>query len=282
MLAVLGGLGAAVAWALATTCSARSSRLLGAESTVAWVMLIGLAVLAIPLALAPLPRLESASVLWLAAGGVGNVAGLVMAYRALRLGQVGVVAPILSAEGAVTAVIAVIAGQPVAFERGLALALVVLGVVLTAGGAGRSDPAPIRRGGRAALWAAGAAISFGAGLYGTGRAGARMPLAWAVLPPRLVGVALLTLPLALRASLRLRRPAVPLVAIAGVGEVAGFVAYAFGARHGLATTAVVASLTGAVAVAFGRAAYRERLRPAQLVGVATIAAGVALLSALSA
>jgi drug/metabolite transporter (DMT)-like permease len=283
MLAVLGGLGAALAWALATTCSARSARLLGAGQTVAWVMLVGLAMLAIPLALTPLPHITTATGLWLAAGGIGNVAGLTMAYRALRVGQVGVVAPILSAEGAVTALIAVIAGASVAFVRAVGMALVVAGVLLTASGPRRRGAAPAPHPDlQAALWASAAAVSFGAGLYGTGRAGAHLPLAWAVLPPRLVGAAVLTLPLALRSALRLTRPALPLVLLAGVGEVAGFLAYAAGARHNLPITAVVASLTGAIAAGFGRLAYRERLRPAQLAGVATIVAGVALLSALGA
>lgn len=281
MLAILGGLGAALAWAVATTCSARSSRALGAEVTVAWVMLIGLLVLAAPLAASGLPTLDASTSAWLAAGGLGNVAGLLMAYRALRVGQVGVVAPILSAEGAVTAVIAVIAGQSLALDRAGALALVALGVMLTAS-VPRARPARRVLAGRAAaLWAAGAALSFGAGLYGTGRAGTRVPLVWAVLPPRLLGVLLLTIPLTAR-SLRMTRATAPLLIAAGLGEVAGFFAYAFGARHGLATTAVLASLTGAVAAAMGRMAFGERLRTIQLVGVAAVVVGVAALSALAA
>lgn len=282
MLAIVGGLGAALAWAVATTCSARSSRVLGANATVAWVMLIGLLALAAPLAASAPPKLDATTGAWLAAGGVGNVAGLLMAYRALRTGQVGVVAPILSAEGAVTAVIAVVAGQSLALDRAGALALVAVGVMLTA--SVRHDrPAGGALPGRgAALWAAGAALSFGAGLYGTGRAGTRVPLAWAVLPPRALGVLLLTIPLAARSSLRMTRDTAPLLLTAGLGEVAGFFAYAFGARHGLATTAVLASLTGALATGLGRLAFGERLRAIQLVGVAAVAAGVGALSALTA
>jgi drug/metabolite transporter (DMT)-like permease len=282
MLAIVGGLGAALAWAVATTCSARSSRALGADATVAWVMLIGLLVLAVPLAASRPPRLDASTSAWLAAGGLGNVAGLLMAYRALRLGRVGVVAPILSAEGAVTAVIAVIAGQSLAVDRAGALALVAIGVMLTASMPRDRQAAGVLADRGAALWAAGAALSFGAGLYGTGRAGTRVPLAWAVLPPRLLGVLLLTVPLAARSSLRMTRAIAPLVATAGFGEVAGFFAYAFGARHGLATTAVVASLTGALATGLGRMVFGERLRTIQLVGVAAIAVGIGALSALTA
>ena len=42
MIALLGGLGAALAWGTGTFFSARSSRIIGAWSVVAWVMLVGL------------------------------------------------------------------------------------------------------------------------------------------------------------------------------------------------------------------------------------------------
>ena len=44
MIAILGGLGAASLWAMANLSSSRSSRMIGASSTVAWMMLVGLAV----------------------------------------------------------------------------------------------------------------------------------------------------------------------------------------------------------------------------------------------
>jgi hypothetical protein len=39
MLAILGGLGAASAFAAATLCSSRSTRLIGPSSVLAWVLL---------------------------------------------------------------------------------------------------------------------------------------------------------------------------------------------------------------------------------------------------
>ena len=64
-------------------------------------------------------------------------------------------------------------------------------------------------------------------------------------------------------------------------EVAGFFSYALGAKHGIAVAAVMATLTGAFGALIGRLLYGERLRAAQLVGVALIMAGVATVSALS-
>ena len=44
MIALAGGLGAAVCFAVSTLGSARSSRLIGAPTVVAWMMLVGLIV----------------------------------------------------------------------------------------------------------------------------------------------------------------------------------------------------------------------------------------------
>ena len=51
VIAILGGLGAALSWAVTALTAARSSRLIGSSSTLAWVMLTGLVVVG-PFALA--------------------------------------------------------------------------------------------------------------------------------------------------------------------------------------------------------------------------------------
>ena len=131
MIAILGGLGAAAAWALSTLCSSRSSRLIAPTSVVAWMMLVGLVIMVPAAALSGVPaRLGPGSGAWLAASGAGNVGGLVLTYRALRVGQVALVAPLVSTEGAVAAVIALVAGEPLAPGVGLTLLAIVAGVFL--------------------------------------------------------------------------------------------------------------------------------------------------------
>jgi drug/metabolite transporter (DMT)-like permease len=122
----------------------------------------------------------------------------------------------------------------------------------------------------------------GISLFATGRAGSLMPAAWAVLPPRVIGVVALTIPLALGRRLRCPPGSARLLAIAGVCEVAGFFAFTTGARHGIAVAAVVASLTGAIGAGVGRLLFGERLQRVQVVGVITIFIGVGTLSALTA
>ena len=81
MWAILGGLGAAVSWAVTSLTAARASRLIGSYSTLAWVMLTGLAVVA-PVALAQgKPEgLDATSVGWLVVAGLSNVGGLLLIY----------------------------------------------------------------------------------------------------------------------------------------------------------------------------------------------------------
>jgi drug/metabolite transporter (DMT)-like permease len=318
MAAVVGGLGAALIWSVGTVFSSRVSRTVGPILTLAWVMLIGLVALSLTLPFSGSAHISARSALWLLLGGAGNVVGLLILYHSLRIGQMGVVMPIVSIEGGIAAVLAIIAGQPVGALRGVALAVTVVGVMLTgmgrrpvgpASGAAAPDAAagalmpreeepsgwrrtvvaaegviPPPRGHRdrrAAAWAVVAAFSFGVSLWGTGRAGAVLPAAWAIMPPRVIGVVAVTVPLAARGQLGIPRSTVPLLLVAGVLEVAGFFSYALGAKHGIAVAAVMATLTGAFGAVIGRLLYGERLRAAQLVGVALIMAGVATVSALS-
>lgn len=282
MWAILGGLGAAVCWSVTTLTAARASRLIGSPATLAWVMLTGFVVVA-PIALAQgkPDGLDGGALGWLGIAGAGNVAGLLLTYTALRLGNVSVVAPIESSEGAVAALIAVVAGEHLSPGSGIALAAVAVGVILVARSAepdedaGHEDP-------RAVLLALAAAASFGASIYATGRASLDLPIAWAVLPPRVLGVVLLTIPLVLLRRIRITSAAVPYVVCGGLAEVGGFVSYALGARHGIAISAVFASQFAAISAVAAVVLFKERLGRLGIVGVVVIAAGVAAVSALRA
>lgn len=278
MLAILGGLGAALAWSTTTLAASRASRLIDSASLLASVMTVGLLVAAPTAAIAGVPdALDARSAGWLVVAGAGNVVGLLFTYSALRVGKVGLVAPIASTEGAVAAVLAVVAGERLAPGSGAMLAVIAVGVALAA-----ASPVDETRHSdrRAILLASCGALSFGFGLYATGRVGQDLGVAWAMLPPRVVGVAVIAVPLALARRWRFRREALPYVVAGGLGEVLGFASYALGARHGLAVSAVLGSQFAAVAAVVGYFAFRERLARIQVAGVATIVAGVSALSVL--
>jgi drug/metabolite transporter (DMT)-like permease len=274
MLAILGGLGAAVAWAATTLAASRASRLIDVRSLLASVMLIGLLVAAPAAVIAGVPRaLDAQSLGWMAVSGAGNVVGLLCTYAALQIGKVGLVAPITSTEGAVAAVLAVLLGEKLAPGSGVTLAAIAVGVSLAAVSRGGEEER--RSDLRAILFAVGAALSFG-------RVGKDLGTAWAVLPPRVVGVVAIAIPLALTRRWRMRRAALPYVVVAGLCEVLGFASYAVGAQHGLAVSAVLASQFAAIAAVVGYLAFHERLGPIQVTGIVTIVAGVTVLSALQA
>jgi drug/metabolite transporter (DMT)-like permease len=281
---MVGGLGAALVFATVTLCNSRSSRMIGPAQLLAWVMLIGLVITA-PLAFGRgIPDgLDAESGVWMAVAGVGNVAGLLFAYSALRIGKVGIVAPLVSTQGAIAALIAIIAGEQVGADVAVLLAVIAIGISLAAiappeEAAGEAKP----EGRRAVGYSVAAAVAIGWSLYAIGRVSVALPVVWALLPSRVIGVAVVTVPLALRSGLRMTREALPLVLVAGVFEVAGFALFALGARHGIAVSAVLSSQFAAIAAIAAYVLFRERLSPIQLAGVAVIVAGVGTLSGIQA
>jgi drug/metabolite transporter (DMT)-like permease len=279
VIAIIAGLGAALCWAAATLSAARASRLVGAWSVLSWVMLVGLTITAPVAAFSGIPDdLHGIELVWIVLAGTGNVAGLLLAYEAMRRGKVSIVAPISSTEGAIAALLAVATGEALGVSSAVLLGLIACGVVLASltssedRGSGHTT--------EATLLAGAAACSFGVGLFATARVSSALPLVWAVIPPRAVGVAVVALPLIVARRVRIEAAAVPLVLVSGVCEVAGFTAFSVGARHSVAVSAVLGSQFAAFAALAAFVLFRERIRLAQVLGITMIAVCVALLSAI--
>ncbi|MBA2721086.1 MAG: EamA family transporter [Chloroflexi bacterium] len=303
MLAIIGGFGAALCWAASSIAAARSARLIGSWATVGWVMLIGV-VIAVPATIVggAGANLTQDALTLLAISGAGNIVGLLLAYTAFKAGKVAVIAPIISTEGAMAAVISIALGEQVGIAAAVVLTAIAIGVILAS--SGRDEPAVAEPGGLAAYPAApgptpvaaattigpghpgrkatiiavAAALAFGINLYASARIGATLPLVWSILPARLGGFLVVALPLLLTGRLRLTREALPLVALVAVAEIVGTAVYAFGARDGIAVAAVTSSQFGAIAAIVSVVAFKERIRRIQVAGIAAIAVGVALLA----
>jgi drug/metabolite transporter (DMT)-like permease len=241
-------------------------------------MLVGLVATAIPAAVGGIPdALGRRELAWLVVAGAGNVGGLLLDYEALRVGKVSIVAPITSTEGAIAAALAVLAGEALGLGSAVMLVVIAVGVVL-------ASITPTHESGdtlKTSLFAGAAAISFGIGLYATAQVSRELPLIWALIPARVLGVVAVALPLIISRRLRLTRAAAPLVVGSGLCEVVGFAAYALGSRHDIAVSAVLASQFAALAAIAAYFLFRERLSRVQLAGVAAIAVGVAVLTALT-
>ncbi|HET8785702.1 MAG TPA: hypothetical protein VFM38_08715, partial [Candidatus Limnocylindrales bacterium] len=222
-------------------------------------------------------RPTAAQIPYLLIAGLGNVIGLGSQYIAVRTGKVGVVGALAASEGAIAAVVAMIAGETLLQIEVIGVAVVGLGVVLAS--LGRDpDTADPRASARAIAFGALAGLSFGASLYATGRIGADLAAGWAILPPRVIGVALITLPLAVSGRFRITRAALPFVAVAGAGEVGGFLAIAWGARESIAITSALAAQFATAAAVLAWLVFGERLGRLQWVGIASVAVGVVLLA----
>ena len=277
--AILGGLGASLCFSVTALCASAASRQIGATATLAYVMAIGLALVvpAIAISTAVDPRhLDLKNVGLLVLIGATNVAGLGIEYVAFRRGKVGVITPIVSTEGAIAALIALIAGVSISAHTGVALLICTIGVVLAA--AHPDPPDPTRTGPRSAVLAMASAMLFGITLYTTGKVSHEVPIVWVLLPARLLGSALIAAPLAITDRLRAPKKALPLVAAAGGAEVIGIVSYVLGARHQLEIAAVLASQFAAFAAIGAYFAFGERLTRLQLAGLVVVAIGVALLA----
>jgi drug/metabolite transporter (DMT)-like permease len=290
MVSLVFGLLTASLWAATLLGSSRSSRIIGAWSTLAWVMLVGI-VVAVPLVVVtgPMPDLSGEALRNLVVAGLANTGGLLLIYGALQRGKVALVGPIASTEGAIAAVFAIVAGDPVTAAAAALLALIAIGVVLAAvesPGDVPARPAPTRVTSRATATtiglALGGALLFGVNLYTTSRIASELPIAWAVLPARLAGVIGVAVPLILLRRLRITRQAVPLVLLVGLAEVGGTATFAIGARESAAVTSVIASQFAGIAAIVAFLLFGERLGRVQLAGVVIIAVGVASLAALQA
>lgn len=314
MIAIVGGLGAAISWAVATLSSSRSSRLIGPMSVLAWVMIVGL-VVTIPPSIAAFAGVGTVSLLQIAGmivNGVAFTTGLLLAYQALVIGRVSIVTPIVSTEGGISALAAVVLGEALGLPTAIILGAIAIGVVLASIdrradeaaeiGAGalpadpddpaaalpvwtapepaahprhrREDPAATRR---SVLLAISAAAAFSIGLITSARLG-DTPISWILFSSRAVGVLLIAVPLLARRRLRLSRRALPLVVISGVLEAVGSAAYVTGAHASPATAAVLSSQFATIAAVSAFVLFGERLARVQLAGVTLVAVGVTALA----
>jgi drug/metabolite transporter (DMT)-like permease len=291
MVAILGGFAAACSWAIATLASSRSSRMIGPWSVLGWVMTVGLVVAIVPAFLVPPADLDVPTAAGLLAVGLCQNIGLLLAYYALQVGRVSIVAPITATEGALAAALAVILGEPLAVSTAIVLGLIALGVVMAAVERSHDDQVadPTRTARdlanprRAIVLAIAAAAVFSVGLVLSGRLGsAGVPPLWVIVASRSVGVLLIALPLVLRRQFRLTRPAVPLVLLAGVLEAVGSGIYVVAASADIAVAAVLSSQFAAIVAVGGFLLFGERLQRVQVAGVVLIVVGITILSALQA
>ena len=210
--------------------------------------------------------------------GLGGGTGLAAFYKALSLGTMSIVSPVVACGAVVPFGISIATGER---PSGLALggAALAIGGAVLASAEERRAAVPHRT--RAVALAVAAAVALGLFTYFLGL-GSREGSALSTLTGARVGSLgfLLLLAAGRRESLRVgRRWIAPLVAI-GLCDTTANVLFALASRHGLlALVSVLGSLYPIVTIVLAYVFLRERLTRPQLAGVAIALAGVAALSA---
>ena len=275
---IIFGLITAVLFAACTLGGARAVRYIPNTAVVGWASLTGLILLIPALVVSERPTSIPPDVIfWWCAFGACNIAGLLVAYSAFRIGKVGLLAPIIATEGSVAAVIATLTGESLPGLAAVSLVVIVGGIVLAAVA---RDPAPLpaERPVLSIVLAIVATLIFGMNLYASGKLSGQLPMAWYLLPPRLVGTAFIAIPFLLARRLPMRRPALIPVLVVALAEIVAFITYAIGAQQSIAITAVLASQFAPLTTIFAWIAYKEKLGRAQIIGIALILIGVVTLT----
>jgi uncharacterized membrane protein len=281
MLALGFGLTAALIWALHDLLARKLTQGATLLPIIAMVFGAGCVVLT-PVAL----MLGDWSAMTGPAVGVALVYGLAYAiaggalYRAFSLAPVRLVSPVIGAYPMLSLGIAVAQGQPVSLGDWLAVAAIVAGIAIVARAAQGDGPEgyaapPAVALGWAALSAVGFAATFALGQEAT-RQGAELP---AMLIGRLTAfAAVLMLALAQRARLAPKQGQGWLLALMGAFDALALgLVTAAGQLPRAEYASVAASLFGVLTVVLAAWVLRERVRPLQWLGVATVFSGIAAL-----
>jgi drug/metabolite transporter (DMT)-like permease len=282
-MGILLGLTAALSWGLADYFAAVASRRAGAFRVVLGFHLVAMILLGLLLVATGegLGDVGGGDLAWLAFVGLLGGFSYLAFYRALAIGPISIVSPIVSAYAAVTVVCAVlIGGERLGGGETVAIVVVLLGVLLAS-----SDLAQLGSLERIALLgillALATAILIGVFVYGVAYFSAEY--GWLV--PIVLARGFSTLFL-VAVSLRAGEWRFPdrsprlltTITLIAVVDTLGYVAFNFGVRH--ADTSVVATAAApysVVPIVAGVALLDERPRATQWAGVALVIAGLILL-----
>jgi drug/metabolite transporter (DMT)-like permease len=210
--------------------------------------------------------------------GLGGGTGLAAFYRALSLGTMSVVSPLVACGAVVPFGIALATGERPGVVA-LAGAVAALAGAVLASAEERRSASPERA--RAVVLAVVAALALGLFVYFLGL-GSREGDALSTLAGARVGSLSLLVcgALVLRAPLVVPRASVAAVAAVGFADVSANALFAFASGHGLLSlVAVLGSLYPVVTVLLAHVLLGERLTRPQQAGVAVALAGVAAIAA---
>lgn len=215
--------------------------------------------------------------------GVATAAGLVMFYKALAIGTMSVVAPIIAAEVLIPVTAGILLGERPGLYAYAGMVLTVGGVVLISRTPRREKrdrmEAHHRAARKAVILAVLTAVAWGFMLLIYGTVGKGNPV-WTVFDTRvtsaivLAGYVLIT-----GRGLSLKGQNVPVLAAIGILLAAANFLFIVATGIGyLSVTSILGSLSPVVVTAYAQVLLHERLAPRQWGGFVAVFAGIVLLS----
>lgn len=283
------GLAAALGWGLSDLWAAMSGRRIGSGRTVvisqvAAAIVIGLILLVARPSLDRIPTVAG----WLVVNAFLGAAAYATLYRALQLGPIAVVSPVLATYAIVPVLLAVvILGESLDALAAMGAAVTIAGAVLTS-----TDLRELRSETRTSVpglpWAVVSTVLFGVATYVMGWSAQEagfLPSLW--FGRTAIAIVVLVAGVVVWARSRKRGArggadmttrAIWFAAAVGVAELAGTIVYARGAEVGLVSIVTAASATyPLIPVLGGLHLLHERLAPSQYAGIALVVIGLATL-----
>ena len=280
------GLGAAAGWGAADLFAAMSGRRIGSWATVlvaqmASAILIGIVLLLATPDLGGIPSVAG----WLIPNAILGAVAYAAVYRALEVGPIAVVSPVLASYAVIPVVLAVVLlGETLSWIQVAGVAVTIGGAVLTS-----TDLRALRAGTHrmppGLPWAVVSTLLFGVAAYVFGWASKEAGFLATMWLSRSTAAVVF---LAVAAAVRVRGGAIlprsvpastlGLAVLLGVVDLTGTLSYARGAEVGLLSiVTAVSAIYPLIPVFGGVAMFGERPAPNQFLGVAMVIAGLALL-----
>jgi drug/metabolite transporter (DMT)-like permease len=280
---VIYGLGTALGWGLADFIAAIVSRRIGVVAALLLAQLAGLICLGVFFVVThPSIEVTASQLLLLVANGLVASVAYYSLYKALELGPIALVSPIVSAYAAFTIALAVVFLNEAISSAEFAAIVVTFGGVALAS----TDLRAFRSGramhGPGVRFALVSMLAFGASTFLIARLA--RDLGWFL--PVTISRITTTTALLVGSALLHREPSFQKVdarslaecAVIGVADVGGLILYARGSQLGMVSIVAAASAAYAVIPVIGGVVlFRERPVVNQLVGIVVVFAGLLLL-----
>lgn len=271
---ILLAFGCALLWGSADFCGGTVSRRLPSATVLLWSSLVALPVIVTVMVLSGETTFDAHTIGWGAVAGLGASLGIVALYQGLATGVMGVVAPIASTSVVVPVVYGLATGADVKALCGLGIAVAIVGVVL-AGGPNLRD---FREGGhRPVLLALAAAAGIGVSLVAVAEGSHES--AYPTLVSMRVTYLFVLVPIVLLQGARRTpdRPSIPLIVLAGLGDISAVTLYGVATHSGsLPIVAAISSMFPVTTLVLARQFHHERLQREQLLGVVIALIGVVI------